>query len=140
MSGTFILSDKTTIVYDKGLKNRGRYLSQLIDSVTGISIKIKEWSKTDKNSIFLKFDDRIKNNEGYHLQISDDITISGKTKAGIFYGIQSFLQIIAAHNDGRNNTIELPELVINDHPEFKYRGMHLDVSRHFFKTDDKKIH
>lgn len=53
-------------------------------------------------------------------------------EAGIFYGIQSLLQLIRRNGE----KAELPETSIEgDFPEFRYRGMHLDVSRHFYPVD-----
>ena len=73
--------------------------------------------------------------EGYRLVITPTgVTIAGRG-AGLFYGVQSLLQLIPP--DPRS-TIDLPSAVIEDHPRFAYRGMHLDVSRHFFAVEEVK--
>ncbi len=73
--------------------------------------------------------------EGYRLAISPtSVTIVGRG-AGLFYGVQSLLQLIPANP---HTTVELPAAVVEDHPRFAYRGMHLDVSRHFFSVDEVK--
>ncbi|MGI4749735.1 MAG: family 20 glycosylhydrolase [Janthinobacterium lividum] len=70
------------------------------------------------------------NSEAYHLSIKPKkITIIGRD-AGLFYGVQSLIQLLADAKSGGNYVINCAE--IEDHPRFKYRGMHLDVSRHFF--------
>jgi hexosaminidase len=138
LSGNFLLSDNTVIVYDEGLKNTGYYLSEQIVTVTGLKLPIKQYTKTGENSIYLKFDNKIKDNEGYRLEITNKITITARKKAGIFYGIQSLLQLAANNSFKKNRNIELPEVVIDDHPEFRWRGMHLDVSRHFFTKNEIK--
>jgi hexosaminidase len=73
--------------------------------------------------------------EGYRLVVAPTgVTIVGRG-AGLFYGVQSLLQLLPA--DPRS-TVEIPAAVIEDHPRFAYRGMHLDVSRHFFTVDEVK--
>ena len=78
-------------------------------------------------------DSRVGNEEAYSLSINQSgVEIIGKTKAGLFYGIQTFLQLLSSK--GSN----LPFLEIEDEPRFKYRGMMLDTSRHFFPVEQVK--
>jgi hexosaminidase len=73
--------------------------------------------------------------EGYRLVIAPSgVTIVGRG-AGLFYGVQSLLQLVPARPNG---AVALPAATIEDHPRFAYRGMHLDVSRHFFSVDEVK--
>jgi hexosaminidase len=73
--------------------------------------------------------------EGYRLVITPtEVTISGRG-AGLFYGVQSLLQLVPAQP---RTTVELPAATIEDAPRFPYRGMHLDVSRHFFSVEEVK--
>jgi hexosaminidase len=73
--------------------------------------------------------------EGYRLVIAPSgVTVVGRG-AGLFYGVQSLLQLVPASPNG---AVALPAAVIEDHPRFAYRGMHLDVSRHFFPVDEVK--
>jgi hexosaminidase len=66
--------------------------------------------------------------EGYKLSITPkDITITANAGAGLFYGVQSLFQMISP-----GKKIELPVLEITDQPRFPWRGLHLDVGRHFF--------
>ncbi len=60
---------------------------------------------------------------------STGIDISGHDEEGVFYGIQTFIQLLPPHVS--NSKIEIPLLTIKDHPRFGYRGLHLDVGRHF---------
>jgi hexosaminidase len=89
-------------------------------------------SKTGLKNNFVQFElNKLPNKsaESYHLSISQKgVLISGDT-SGIFYGIQTLLQII---NDQKGNKIILPCIEIEDEPRFNWRGMHLDVCRHFF--------
>lgn len=69
-------------------------------------------------------------NEGYRLTVTPSkITIVGKD-AGLFYGVQTLIQLLA--DSKTQGTTFLNCMAIEDHPRFTYRGMHLDVSRHFF--------
>lgn len=72
----------------------------------------------------------IDNAEGWRMTVnSKGITIEGSTEAGIFYAHQVLRQIMAAQPH------ELPWAVVQSTPRFAYRGMHLDVCRHFFSKD-----
>ena len=72
--------------------------------------------------------------ESYQLKITNNgINISGE-RSGVFYGVQSLLQMI----DGTKNHLTVPAMTIRDQPNFAYRGLMLDVSRHFFEVDELK--
>ena len=76
--------------------------------------------------------------EGYHLKINNkSIILEASTSGGLFYGFQTFRQLCDAKLEKgvspKKKTIS--ECVIEDSPKFKYRGMHLDVSRHFFDIE-----
>lgn len=113
---------------NSSLKFAGEYL---ISQLKNLSQKPLFENPDASVVVILKLDSTIAEVEGYQLDIDKDITISGKTKNGVLYGIQSLLQIL---NDSRETSgeIEIPTLKVNDYPRFQYRGMHLDVSRHFF--------
>ena len=67
--------------------------------------------------------------EGYNLTVSKQrVNIQASSAAGAFYGLQTLAQLA-------RNGKELPVTPIKDEPRFPYRGLHLDVSRHFFNTD-----
>ncbi|HEY4112058.1 family 20 glycosylhydrolase [Puia sp.] len=83
---------------------------------------------------------------GYILQSSPEaINISGETHSGIFYGVQTLIQLLPVGPfaiDGGNpvvrapgNKLSIPCVHIEDYPRFAYRGLHLDVGRHFFSVD-----
>jgi hexosaminidase len=70
--------------------------------------------------------------EGYTLNVDSNlITIKGKG-AGLFYGIQTLIQLLPIDSGA---TLKIPAVQITDYPRFGYRGMHLDVSRHFFGVE-----
>lgn len=66
----------------------------------------------------------------YTLRVSEKgVFISGTTAQGVFYGVQSLIQLLPAVPP---KSVTVPFVTIHDYPRFAYRGMHLDVSRHFF--------
>jgi len=76
--------------------------------------------------------------EGYKLSITPQkIHISASKKAGFFYAIQSLKQLMQKDEQG---SITFPSVEITDYPRFAYRGMHLDVARHFYDVQDVKRH
>jgi hexosaminidase len=78
-------------------------------------------------------------NEGYEINItSKRIALSANTSHGLFYGMQTLMQLLPAHNGSaytKNISFKIPCVTITDYPRFGYRGMMLDVSRHFFSKD-----
>jgi hexosaminidase len=76
--------------------------------------------------------------EAYSLSVtSAQVCVRAATAAGVFYGIQTLLQLMPPEvydtlMRAANRPFEIPAVTINDAPRFPYRGMHLDVSRHFF--------
>jgi hexosaminidase len=76
--------------------------------------------------------------EGYTLQIGEEeVQIRAISPAGIFRGIQTLIQLILDRLL-ENGSDRLPAVKITDHPRFEYRGMMLDVARHFFPPSDVK--
>src|SRR5690606_29976348 len=66
--------------------------------------------------------------ESYQLSINEKgVKITASSGAGLFYGVQTLFQLFPA--DG---SAQLPHVNISDAPRFSYRGLHLDVGRHFF--------
>jgi len=74
--------------------------------------------------------------EGYALEVTPRLlTLNAATRAGLFYGIQTILQLLppsCLDTTTSLGQLEVPCVSIVDQPRFRYRGMHLDVSRHFF--------
>ena len=137
-TGQFLVDENTKIVGVSDLKNEGAYLAGLISNSTSSSISFQEGAKRD-GSILLKIDPSIEGDEAYTLVVAYDlITISGKTSAGVFYGIQTLRQLMPASVESSENKLgafTIPAVTIKDNPRFEYRGMHLDVARHFYPVD-----
>ncbi|HOZ30168.1 MAG TPA: beta-N-acetylhexosaminidase [Bacteroidales bacterium] len=81
------------------------------------------------------------NPESYKLTISElGIEIVSPGYAGLFMGFQTLRQLFPPEIEGgkKLENVKLPFIEITDEPRFKYRGMHLDVCRHFFSVEDVK--
>ncbi len=77
-------------------------------------------------------------NEGYSLEVTEDnIILSANKSAGIFNGIQTLKQLFPVE---KKDTIAITGCSIKDYPRFKWRGLMLDVSRHFFTVDEVKAY
>ncbi len=76
--------------------------------------------------------------EGYELKVSDHkVSLMANQPAGVFNGLQSLLQLIPLER-GNSAYYSIPGCTIRDYPRFAWRGMMLDVSRHFFSVEDVK--
>jgi hexosaminidase len=89
-------------------------------------------SKHKKKGAIKLILDKNMNAESYELLVNEtNISIKGN-QAGIFYGLQSLQQLIISE---QNNILKIPCVEIFDEPRFAYRGLHLDVCRHFFSVE-----
>jgi hexosaminidase len=137
-AGQFELSKKTTIVVDDDpqLLNEARYLQALIKEVIGANISFTK--KANKNSIEIKHSSELNDPEAYNLNITPNkISISASDAHGVFNAIQTIRQLFPIE---KASTITLPAISVQDKPAYTWRGMHLDVSRHFFNIDYLKKH
>jgi len=102
-------------------------------------LKIERFNGYRENNIVVALNENINiPSEGYHLKIyNKSIVLEASTPGGLFYGFQTFRQLcdIKLESGLLPENITIPECTIEDHPKFKYRGMHLDVSRHFFDIE-----
>ena len=129
-TGYFIFNHDITIISEPELQEVSNYFNLYLKE--NYNIKLSNNNSTKK--ITFKIDDSINNDEGYELNVSkNDITIKSKHTKGAFYAVQSLLQLLPITSI--SNSIKVPCIEIKDHPRFKYRGMHLDVGRHFFSVD-----
>lgn len=139
-SGNFNLNAKTIIIANKTVQHDAEMLNVYLKKLYGFTLPIKNISsgKNVKNAIILgllKPEERKK--DEYDLQVkANEINIGGVSNEAIFYGIQTLLQLLPTEKPADGNiSFEIPQLAINDYPRFQYRGMHLDVGRHFFDVD-----
>ena len=138
----FKLNENVLIVYPENnalLQRNAEFLSEYIQQATNYAPKTKAIAAGEqvKNAIVLGLDPGIANKEGYVLTTTPEgISINGQTENGVFYGIQTLRKSIPAEAKGA--TVLIPAGEIKDEPRFSYRGMHLDVGRHFFPKEFMK--
>ena len=146
MKGRFQLGPTTRIEVDQASLATGEYLAKKLRASTGYPLTVwsNEKPETLKANIRLTTSDTKSNlgPEGYELDVSPDgLNITAPTQAGLFYGVQTLLQLfppqIFSENAVTNVAWEIPCAVhIEDQPRFKWRGFMLDVSRHFFSKKE----
>ena len=138
----FKLNENVLIAYPENnalLQRNAEFLSEYIQQATNYAPKTKAIAAGEqvKNAIVLGLDSGIANKEGYVLTTTPEgISINGQTENGVFYGIQTLRKSIPA--EAKEATILIPAGEIKDEPRFSYRGMHLDVGRHFFPKEFMK--
>jgi hexosaminidase len=132
MKGSFELDNKTCVQYtDDKLKELSEYIRGSVHSLTGIDMEKESSAKVVKLVIQ---PERKGNPEGYQLNVTPTkITITSAAPHGIFYGVQTLLQLIPI-----NGLNKIPCVSIQDEPRFGWRGLMLDVSRHFFTVAEIK--
>ena len=99
---------------------------------------------TQTGGISLKMDDRDPQlgSEGYRLVVtSSGVNLSAPQPAGLFWGVQTLRQLLPPNveqTSTKTGPWEIPAAQIRDYPRYGWRGVMLDVSRHFFGPEDVK--
>ena len=134
--GAFVI-DNSTGIYSEAEEFTpvADFLKTFIEYGSDLELSTLDFKKV----IYFKKDVTIKNPEGYKLKVSNkEILISASSPKGAFYAVQSLRQLLPAsfeNNTYKEKTVAVQNLEIYDEPQFKYRGMHLDVGRHFFPVE-----
>ena len=128
--GVFILDENIRLISDTELSEVSDYFKIYLEEHYQIVFNRQK----DTKKIIFTINDTITSEEGYELKIGENsILIASKNSKGAFYAVQSLLQLMPIKSNGL--AIAIPCLELQDEPQFKYRGMHLDVGRHFFSVD-----
>ena len=139
--GFFRLNSHTAITAGSPeAKTIAEFFAAKMRTSTGLDIQVAE-----KGNILLSLDSSldVPNDEGYSLEVSKDaVKVVAKTTQGLFYGMQSFLQLLPAEieSPSKVNGIawKAPAVIIKDAPRFGYRGIMLDPCRHFMPAENVK--
>jgi hexosaminidase len=139
-TGTFSLSANTTISVPARQQEAAQVASYLINQLkpaTGFTLKINEGSADAPIQLILAEANTELGKEGYILEVTEKkINLRANTSAGLFYGVQTLLQSFPKEIESKTlvNAVEwkVPAVTIVDYPRFAWRGIMLDVSRHFF--------
>jgi len=145
LKGTFVLNRDTRICFlGQRAKLVAEFYADKLRRSTGYPFKIEQ--QESKGTISLQIDPSINAHpEGYSLVItSKGVTVKAATPQGLFYGMASFLQMLPPQieSDQPINSIEwvAPCIRIADYPRFNYRGLMIDVARHFVSVEGLKKH
>lgn len=137
LDGTFTITENTTIntADIEEAKSIAKTLQAFIESRFGLHLEIT--NTTTNNSIALQLSDAISEKEEYHLEVNKSgIQLQGNSHQGLFYGVQTLKQLLTPQAIVKKPILNF--VSIKDAPEFGWRGMMLDVSRHFLAKDSVK--
>ncbi len=137
----------TRILVDAASLETGQYLATVLLKSTGYQFQVKTNSSSSpvRGAILLTTVNALSSlgAEGYELTVApDSVVIRGPAQAGLFYGVQSFLQLLPPEVYAPRPASSVPWTVtcvyIQDWPRFPWRGWMLDSVRHFFNKDEVK--
>jgi len=133
--GNVVLSQGINVIYEGDneivqrsvarFKKRVKDTYQINEASTGINLKIACPNPTESDIPLLGDD------ESYQISIGNEINLEANTQWGINYGLESILQLIHAEN----NEVAIPKLSLEDQPRFGWRGLMMDVSRHWMPKE-----
>ncbi len=140
LDGHYSLNENTAIAVSSQTEQIGQYLAQVITRHTGWEPTVLTYINQDEPNLIILITDSLagKATEDYQLTIdSSQIFLTASSPAGIFYGCQTLRQLLPRTPQEivqvkESGTWQIPALRISDSPRFAWRGMMLDVSRHFF--------
>ena len=142
--GAFTITKQTVVLCPSARPEIHKLAEQFagqIKLVTGLKLEIRDMASADTlNKILFQPTPSMANPEGYALSVSSKtIRISANTPNGFFYGLQTLYQLLPPAIYGKKlvegKSWSVPSVLIADAPRFMYRGLHLDVVRHFFPIE-----
>jgi hexosaminidase len=143
LEGYFVLDQNTTIGYNRSeCRQVAEMLKNRLSIPTGFDLIIQEGNSGTIQLNLVNMSDEKVGSEGYRLESSPKgVVISANQPAGLFYGMQTLLQLLPGEIESREKTETawiIPAARIMDYPRFGWRGLMLDVSRHFFTKEEVK--
>ncbi|GAB3775638.1 family 20 glycosylhydrolase [Spirosoma horti] len=135
-SGQFAVTAQTAlVVQDRRFAGEARQLNALLQQGLGKTLP----AKGSGSKIVLQHDPAMANPEGYELTITpQQVTLKASQPAGMFRAVQTIRQLLPIRIEKPGKAVAsltLPAVTIQDQPAYGWRGMHLDVSRHFYSMD-----
>jgi hexosaminidase len=142
--GSFTLPKSIVIEAQQGLSQSAQDLKDHLSTATGYPVSVAANNPSATIRLVLnKTPDNTLGAEGYTLSVTPKaVTIKANQAAGVFYGVQTLLQLlppdIESRQPVRRSSWQVPCTTITDYPRFGWRGLMLDVSRHFFTKQQVK--
>ncbi|MFV2067827.1 MAG: beta-N-acetylhexosaminidase, partial [Pirellulales bacterium] len=141
LTGQLAIGTDWKIRHGKGLQGDAQYLARMLKAVFGGAPETEMGAKSEPGTILLRIGEvsvagtrREAGSEAYTLTADSrqGVVIEGSDGDGVFYGIQTLLQLLPPRAfAGDRATAVLPNVHIEDAPRFAYRGQHIDVSHNF---------
>ncbi|MDN5202147.1 family 20 glycosylhydrolase [Fulvivirgaceae bacterium BMA10] len=138
--GSFTFNKNTKFqVTSEDQRSAAAALTDRFSIVAGFSPEIITEGQSANNAVIFVVDEKLKE-DAYELSIKkDQINIKAGQPGGFLYGVQTLRQLLPTAIESQNIEPDIdwsvPVIKVKDHPRFKWRGLMLDVSRHFFKKD-----
>ncbi len=133
--GKFTITPSTKLALAASNVDRSAaFLNAYLKKLYGFELKITKGNAYTENAIILNFE-RLNNSIPGACEMTvdkDKIYIGGNDEQGVFYGIQTLLQLLPVE---KSQSLAIQQCSIVDSPRFAYRGLHLDVGRHLFPVD-----
>ena len=150
-TGEYLLSPNTFVQVsgnDKDAQRVGQWLAEALSKPSGYTIQLRTGATMplSTGNILLRLNtqpDAALGKEGYTLSTGNaGVTITANAAAGLFYGMQTFLQLFPPDIESKTAVKDVrwaaPAVEIKDYPRFVWRGLMFDVSRHFFTKQEVK--
>lgn len=142
-NGSFLLKNGQSISFNKAeSRTVAEMLAQKLSMPTGFLLKAQEGKSGTIQLNLNEIANEKLGREGYQLNAtSSGVIISANQTAGLFYGVQTLLQLLPKEIESKvvaKANWVAPAVKITDYPRFGWRGIMLDVSRHFFSKSDVK--
>lgn len=137
--GDFTIDSETQVVItDQDQERGGNALTSYLKEKFSISLQSVKESKGANTIVFIE--SKSMDDEEYTLNVnSESIEISASSAAGYFYAVQTLRQLLIDYEGEELSSLIVQGLSIEDSPRFKWRGMHMDFSRHFFTVEEVKL-
>src|SRR5215831_17691143 len=130
--GSFIITKNTSLIIPDGQDMKtAEFLNDYLKKFYGFELSVKK--EAAKNSILIKTKLSGADKDAYTFESNrNEISITGATYAGSFYGMQTLIQLLPVQ---KSSSLKIPAVSIQDEPRFAYRGMLLDVGRYFYPVE-----
>uniref|UniRef100_UPI0025C19CA1 beta-N-acetylhexosaminidase n=1 Tax=Leeuwenhoekiella sp. UBA6783 TaxID=1946747 RepID=UPI0025C19CA1 len=142
-SGSFKITRETRfVIANDSLKELTGIINELLSNSAGLSLDVT--SEETANSIQLNINSELEE-EAYTLDVTaEKVLLEANSKLGFVYGLETIRQLLPKEVESKTQVSDLalyiPNVNIDDAPQYSYRGSHLDVSRHFFGKEYIKKH
>ena len=137
--GVFVLNEKTPILVNEDnseLKQIAGFLTAHLSDFYGVNASVGVADSPQKRAIFIGLDKSLNlGKEAYNLSVTPkQIVLKASAPNGLFYGVQTLIQLLPPSREQVSELV-FPAVEIEDAPRFGWRGMHLDVGRHFMPVE-----